>query len=73
MYEGMQVKLRSFWRAKLLYLQQIDLFQALPALPPDETYLSLRWLKGHVDTWANSMLLPPSVIEDSSPFLIHSI
>ena len=73
MYGRMEVKLRSILRATLWYLERIDLFQALPALPHDERNLSIRRLKGHVDSRTSSMFLPPSVIEDGSPFLIHSI
>ena len=64
----MEVKLRPFLRATLWYLEWIDLFQALPALPNDERNLFIRWLKGHIDTRANSMF----VTEDGSPFHIHT-
>ena len=73
MYERMEVKFRLFLRATLWYSEWTDLFQVLLALPNDERNLSIRWLESHVDTRANSTFMPPSVIEDGSPFHIHTI
>lgn len=69
MYERMEINLRPFLRVTLWDLERIDLFQALPAIPHDEWTLSICWLKGHVDTRASYMFVPPFVIEDGSPFI----